>query len=151
MKKIRLFLLLITCVAVFFSCSDKSSNLSSSQPTGSAYQIPWCQPPANDRVSVWDSCFTYQFADDNLSLDFCLPDNCTHDSVRFVVRYEVSHDTIFVSAVDTATSNLRCPCNYIIHVGLERLPLEKYMVRCTHVHPDTSWIVYDQYVRRSGS
>ncbi len=151
MKKFESLFLIGILAWSIVSCSDGSSGLSSAQPSGSAFQIPWCQPAASGRVAVWDSCFNYQFIGDNLSIDLCLPDNCSHDSVRFAVGYEIANDTIFINAVDTATSNLRCPCNFIVHASFDGLPLEKYRVRCIHIHPTRSWVVYERDVRRGGS
>ena len=133
----------------FSACGEKSSVPNSPQPAASVGQVPGCMSVNNlyKRTSSIAE-FTYEFTVSKLSLDFVLPDNCTADSIRFATSYKFEGDTIFVTSIDTATINARCPCNYLIHAEFEGLPLDRYYVVCTRIDDGVETVPYSRYVYR---
>ncbi len=150
MKKGVLVSIIGLLVLAFEACSNKSSSPIEIQPGGSVRQVPGCVSHGLSKSSATDSSFNYEF-NDILVMNFLLPDNCTSDSIRFAVSQRISNDTIYVTAVDTATVNARCPCTYLVHAELEGLQRDGYFILCTRIDDGVETVVCAQYVYRQGS
>ena len=149
MKRCQCAPLIAVAALLFAACSDKSSVPNVSQPATSVSQVPGCLSSTGlYRSTASFADFTYQFTISKLSLDFVLPDNCTSDSIRFATSCKIEGDTIFITSVDTATENARCPCNYLIHAELEGLPLDRYFVVCNRIDDGVETAPYSRYVYR---
>ena len=149
MKRCQCAPLIAVAALLFAACGEKSSVPSASQPAASVSQVPGCLSSAGlykSTASLAD--FTYEFTVSKLSLNFVLPDKCTADSIRFATSYKFEGDTIFVTSIDTATINARCPCNYLIHAEFEGLPLDRYYVVCTRIDDGVETVPYSRYVFR---
>ncbi|HUI29832.1 MAG TPA: hypothetical protein VLX91_06410 [Candidatus Acidoferrales bacterium] len=147
MKKIGLFFLLAISSGILITCSDKSSDPGKQQVKTSLTQVGGCGSHQLGKVSMWDSCFTYQF-DQNLEVNFFLSGNCCPDSNRFLLSNRISNDTIFVVAMDTAAQVCNCVCNYTINAKFENLSLSHYVFYCTRAD-DSNRVYYAKDVYRS--
>lgn len=137
-----------TLAAIMIASCGKSSAPVGSEPASSVGQIPGCVSDGLHKTSATSQDFTYEFNQNRLSLDFLLPDNCTTDSIRFATSHRIVGDTIFITSVDTATVNARCPCTYLIHAEFEGLPLDRYYVVCSRIDDGVETLPYSQYVYR---
>jgi hypothetical protein len=95
----------------------------------SLYQVHGCIGRVLGKGTGADSCFSFKF-EKTLALDFCLPGNCCPDSNRYYLSHRMSHDTLIVTAVDTARDMCRCYCSYLIHADIASVPLDRYQVFC---------------------
>lgn len=113
---------------MLFSCSERVT-----EPLANGesilYQARGCIGRVLSKIARSDSCFSFKF-EKSLALDFCLPGNCCPDSNRYNLSHRISHDTLIVTAVDTAGNMCRCNCSYLIHADIASLSLDRYHVFC---------------------
>lgn len=114
MRKSSSFASIVFTTLTLAACTGKSSAPFESQTTGAVRQLPGCVSRELASAFVAEPCFSYEFTG-RLMIDFFLPDDCTSDSMRFVTSYQISNDTLMIIAVDTATANAGCPCDYLVH------------------------------------
>jgi hypothetical protein len=137
--------LAIGVLALLIPTCEQSTEVPS--PSVSAFQVPGC---GSDflRVTVNDSCFSYQFHD-ALVVEFCMSANCCPDSNRFSFRHMVSHDTILVTVSDTAAHLCHCICNYVLHMEFRDLPGDNYVFFCTREDYSDRLVFYSERVHRN--
>ena len=116
----------VWCAA--FSCSERGTG-PIAEGESSLYQVHGCVGRVLGKGTRADSCFSFKF-EKSLALDFCLPGNCCPDSNRYYLSHRISHDTLIVTAVDTAGSLCRCNCSYLIHADIASVPFDRYHVFC---------------------
>lgn len=134
MKHLKEVLVILLVAFSLISCSDTAPTKSNDNGIQFiAYQKTGCTSHIDFGKSTvfTDSCFIYSFID-TLSIEFCVPGNCCPDSNRFVTSYNIIADTIQVSVADTAENLCRCICNYIIHLDITGLPLNRYIFSCKY-------------------
>lgn len=132
MKKVIIPFLLL-CIFFAFDCKEQATKVTEEKEVSFAFSSSGCyitRKMAKEVSTSFDSLLSYSFTD-KLIMDFSVLGNCCPDSNRFVVDCKVENDSIFVAVIDTAQNLCRCNCLYMIHVEILRLPLDKYVVRCS--------------------
>jgi hypothetical protein len=134
MKYLRVVFVFCAAIILAVSCNDKSTNTTEKEVIATLYQLPGCPSHSSslNKVSTWDdSCFTYTFAD-TLKINFCLEGNCSPNHDRFKLTYNISNDTIYVAAADTAEEIANCFCPFTLYAEFENLPLEHYVFNVSY-------------------
>jgi hypothetical protein len=128
MDILKISFLFILCALV--SCKDKSTNIDQRIPFFS-YETSKCVSSGLAKRSkiMSDSIFSYSFSQ-NLIFDFSVKGNCCPDSNRFIISHDTRSDTIVITVIDTAQNLCRCSCLYMVHVELDNLSLDSYIIRC---------------------
>jgi hypothetical protein len=81
-----------------------------------------------------DSIFTWSFGKE-LDVTFSVQANCLPETNRFACSYTVSHDTVIITAADTARDVAMCDCHYLIQATIRELTMDSCYVRCRSTHP----------------
>lgn len=81
-----------------------------------------------------DSIFTWSFGKE-LDVTFSVQANCLPETNRFTCSYTVSHDTVIITAADTARDVAACDCHYLIQATIRDLTMDSCYVRCRSTHP----------------
>ena len=111
------------------SCNDALTNSTdNSIPKFSSYSSDCIVPNTVDGFVI-DSIFNYTFGD-TLSMDFSVYGNCCADSGAFILSYDLRNDTLCIKLSNLSLIACECICLYIIHVEVNGLPLDQYIVRC---------------------
>ena len=131
--KFHSFPLFLFFLIFIFSCSNGTqTKMQEKQIEFHANQVPGCLHESYlAKVSNNDSCFDYIFRD-TLKIDFCVSGNCCPDSQRFLTKFNIKADTLFVSVLDTAQNLCYCICNYKIHLEISGLSENQYLFYCNY-------------------
>ncbi len=142
MKKYVL-LITVSIILIFFSCENSVII----EQKAFIYQLPGCRTEGllKTNYADFDSCFNYTF-NQNLIVEFCVIGNCCPNENRFVTKYNIYGDSIFIAVKDTAANLCRCICNYIIRGEFQNLRYNEYVVKC--IRDEDNNIIYTQTVRR---
>ena len=128
------------------SCSGNSSGPGVPQVSANLRQLSGCISKVSSASQARDLSFAYEFGD-TLYVSFMLPGNCCPDSNRFATWYDVSNDTLYVAATDTAARMCYCTCSYVLRAEFVNLPLNRYTFICTRPD-DNGKVYYDETVVR---